>query len=107
MSEPKFKRKGKAERREEILSAALKLARQGNYQSITRDAIADEAGVSFGLVTRYFGTMNNLRRDVMRAAIKLEKAEIVAQGLALGDKHARKAPEELKKEAAAIMCGLI
>ena len=104
MSEPKFKRKGKAERRDEILSAALRLANKDNYLAITRDAIAEEAGVSIGLVTFHFGTMIKLRRDVMRAAIKGSLVKIVAEGLAYGDPHARKAPDELKKKAAEILC---
>lgn len=86
-------------RRENILIAAVELARENGYNKITRDDIAERAGVSMGLVTHYFETMVQLRRAVMRHAIQFEIVEIIAQGLANKDDHARKAPEELKKQA--------
>jgi len=87
------------ERKEAILSAAIELATVKGYQQITRDGIAEQAGVSMGLVTRYFSTMNQLRRDVMRHAIKREILSIVADGMACRDPHAMKAPEELRRRA--------
>jgi AcrR family transcriptional regulator len=92
-------------RRDQILDAALALARKGNYMNITRDRIALQAGVSPGTVSGYFGTMPNLRRDIMRAAIRAGAVEVVAQGLANRDKQALKAPAELKAAAAALMMG--
>ena len=73
------------------------------YTKVTRDAVADAAGVSMGLVSRYFGTMKNLRRDIIRYAIRNDIAEIIAQGLANGDDHARKAPANLKAKAATLL----
>jgi len=87
------------ERRDAIMAVAVDLARVNGYNKITRDAIADQAGVSMGLVTRYFGTMNQLRRAIMRHAIDGGVVEIVAQGLAIGDEHAKKASPELKQQA--------
>jgi hypothetical protein len=90
-------------RKEYLLNAAVTIAKKVGYQKVTREAIAVEAGVSAGLITNYLGTMVNLRRDVMRAAIRLGIAEIVAQGLANNDAHARKASPELKEKAARII----
>ena len=90
-------------RRDQILSAAVTLSIMDGYNNIRRDEIAEVAGVSEGLVTNYFNTMNQLRRDIIRAAIKKEIPEIIAQGLANGDKHARKASTELKEKAANII----
>lgn len=90
-------------RKEHILAVAVEQAKTTGYTKITRDGIAEAAGVSFGLVTKYFGTMHALKRDVMRAAIKQGIPEIVAQGLANGDDRARKAPEALKQEAAQVL----
>lgn len=90
-------------RKEHILAVAVTLAKAKGYQEITRDGVAEAAGISFGLVTKYFGTMSNLKRAVMGAAIAQGVPEIVAQGLANGDKRARKAPAELKLEAARIL----
>ncbi len=52
-----------------------------------------------GLVSKYFGTMKQLKREIIRAAIKQEIPEIIAQGLANGDKRAAKAPQQLKERA--------
>lgn len=87
-------------RKDQILSVAVDLARKVGCHKLTRDEIAHRAGVSMGLVSRYFGTMKQLRRSVMRSAITQEIPEIVAKGLANNDPHARKAPAELKLLAA-------
>ncbi len=90
-------------RKENILSVALLLAKDIGYSKITRDGVAEKAGVSMGLVTKYFGTMIQLKKEVMRAAIKQEIPEIIAQGLANGDKRAKKAPQQLKDQAAVLI----
>ena len=90
-------------RKDHILTVAVGMAKTEGYNKITRDKIAEGAGVSMGLVTRYFGTMNHLKTAIMRRAIKQGIAEIIAQGLANGDDHAKKAPAELKAEAATLL----
>lgn len=87
------------DRKEQILIAAVELSKTGNYMQITRDQIATKAGVAMGLVTHYFSTMVQLRRDVMRYAVRVEIPEIVAQGLAMNDTQAKKAPEYLRRKA--------
>ena len=86
-------------RKDQILNVALDLAKGHGYHKITREAVAYHANVSAGLVSRYFNTMKQLRRAVMRAAIHREIPEIVAQGIANNDDHAKKAPVELKQKA--------
>lgn len=91
-------------RKDHILNVAIELAQQpGGYNNLTRDAIAEHAGVSMGLINNYFGTMIQLRRAIMRAAIKREIPEIIAQGIAINDKHAIKAPQILKMQAAQLI----
>lgn len=90
-------------RKDQILNVAIGLAKEQGYHKITRDGVAGAAGVSMGLVTRYFGTMKQLKKAVIRAAVKQGIPEIVAQGLANGDDHAKKAPAELKAEAATLL----
>lgn len=93
-------------RKKQILNAALECAKKTGYEKITRDEIAERANVSVGLVTRYFGTMKNLKRAVMRAAVNSGVYEVVAQGMANGDEQAKKATEEVKQKAIAHLTGL-
>lgn len=87
------------DRKAQLLDGALKLAAERGLASLTRDAIAEYAGVSPALVSFYLGTMTELRRTVMRAAIKREVLPIVAEGLVTRDKQAGKASEDLKRRA--------
>ncbi len=86
-------------RKNQILNVALTLSIKKGYHKITREDIAKEAGVSPGLVSRYFNTMVQLRRAIIRAAINQNIPEIIAQGIANGDENAKKAPSELKRKA--------
>jgi DNA-binding transcriptional regulator YbjK len=86
-------------RKAHILAVAVDMSKDIGYQKITRDAVAEAAGVSMGLVTRYFGTMVQLRRDIMRYAVREGVLEIIGQGLAAGDDHAKKAAPELRAKA--------
>jgi len=90
-------------RKEQILAVAVDVARKVGCHGVTRDEVAHRAGVSMGLVSKYFGTMNQLRRAIMRAAIQQEIPEIIAKGLANNDPHAKKAPVELKQLAASTL----
>lgn len=87
------------DRRQQILDAAIDQAREQGFQNVTREGIARKAECSDGLVSSYFNTMSQLKRALMREAIRSEVLEIVAQGLVVGDPCAKKAPEELKKRA--------
>lgn len=92
------------DRKAEILTAALTVAgRPGGWSTLTRDAVAKEAGCAEGLVSRYFGTMACFKRAIMRAAVASEHLAIVAQGLAAGDGNAQKADSELKTKALATL----
>lgn len=87
-------------RRGEIMDAAVREAADMGILRATCEGIACRAGCSPQLVKHYYGTMTQLRRDLMRYAVRNELAHIVAQGLALRDTHALKAPKELKEKAA-------
>lgn len=89
------------QRRADILAAALRASECHGYARVTLQQIADEAGVSKPLPLHYFGTMPQLRRCIMREAVRLRNVVLVAQGLALKDPHALKAPDDLKALASA------
>jgi AcrR family transcriptional regulator len=88
-------------RKEAILAVALERARSIGLNNLRRDDIAAHAGVANGLVSRYFSTMTQLRRAVVRAAIRQEVLPVLAQALASRDPDALKAPEDLQKRALA------
>ena len=88
-----------------ILDAAVQLAREKGFQNLTRDGIANRAEVSHGLVTHYYNTMKQMRRAVMRAAVKQEILEIIAYGLATANPYALKASPELRARAIKHMGG--
>lgn len=91
------------QRSAQILDAAIEVAVKHGYQNIQRKTVADAAGVAESLVSKYFGTMPDLKRDVMRAAIRTRCLAVIAQGLAMKDRHALKAPEELRQQALATL----
>ena len=92
-------------RHDEILAAALRVSITVGYTHVTRDAIALAAGCSPALVSELLGTMCALRRCLMRAAVANHVLPVIAQGLALRDPHALRAPAELRAEAAASLAG--
>lgn len=95
-----------ADRKDQILSAAIKVAeKSGGFSRLTREAVAKEVGLSEGLVSKYFGTMTAFKRTIMRSAILTENLSIIAQGLASGDTHAQKANKGLKSRALATLAG--
>nr|WP_297388215.1 helix-turn-helix domain-containing protein [uncultured Roseateles sp.] len=87
------------DRKAAILDAALLVAADKGYARMTRDDVAGAAGVSPALVSTYFTTMAQLRRDVMRAAVKREVLPVLAQGLVARDSQALKASDDLRARA--------
>lgn len=86
-----------------LIDTALKLAAKHGLSTLTRDQIAEAADVSPGLVSARLGTMVAMRRTVMRQAVARGDVKVVAQGIAMRDPHALKAPAELRAKAAELM----
>lgn len=86
-------------RKAEILTAALSLASMTHYLTVTREQIATAAGVSPAAVQYHFKTMPQLRRQMMRAAVKRECLTVVAQGLLAKDPHVADIGADLRKRA--------
>lgn len=84
----------------QILAAAVEVAKVHGYTHLTREQVAARIGVAPSLVPHYMGTMQSLRRKIMREAVRLECLPVIAQGLAVRDPHALAAPEDLRKRAA-------
>lgn len=99
-------------RKQQILDEAVRQAARVGYQSIKRADVAAALGVSPALVSLHFSTMVQLKRDVMRAALKTtvetnagdkRALAVVAQGLAAKDKHAMRAHSAVKAAALATL----
>lgn len=74
-------RKTQDERKNEILNAAIDLAKEGNYANITQNQIAKSIGVSMPLISKYY-TMDDLKQAVVKFAVEADIVEIIAQGIA-------------------------
>lgn len=94
-----MKRGRKEVPRDILITAALAVAARDGYQNMSREAIASEAGCSAGLISKYFGTMQQLRRSIMRAAVLQGNHTVIAQGLAAHDPNARAADPKTKRDA--------
>lgn len=93
------------DRRTQILDAALRAAERDGYMQVTREAIAEDAKCSPALVSLHLGTMPQMRRAIMGAAIARRNLRIIAQGLAHNDRRAMHAPEDIRRAAAALIAG--
>lgn len=87
------------DRKADLLQFAVKAAETHGFAAFRSQHVADMAGVSQPLIMLYFHTVKQLRRSVMRAAIKDANLKVIAAGLGLQDPDARKAPPELKEAA--------
>lgn len=87
------------ERNALLIEAGIRRASLRRWQTMTRDEIATEAGLSAGSINHGFGTVEALRDRVMGEAVERQILEIIAQGLAAGSPIALAAPLELKARA--------
>ena len=88
-------------KKQAILLVAVHLAKRDGYTVVTRDEIAETAGVAMGTVTNHLGTMTQIRRAVVRYAIRTEVMQIILQALVMKDPLIRKLDPDLKKRALA------
>lgn len=88
-------------RDERILNAAIELAEADSFQWITREAVAERAGVSPATVSNAFGTVADLKRAVLSAAIERRLLPIIAEGWGARHPIIMDAPKELLREALA------
>ena len=95
----KRKRNDSALRKDNLLETALWFANAKGFANLNRVSLAEAAGVSPALISKYFGTVDQLKNDVMRRAVKTENLNVIAQGLACQNRHAQKASDELKARA--------
>lgn len=93
----------KAKRHALVLEAAVNAALDVGYQWITRDDVAERAGVSNATVSNAFGTMPDLKRAVLREAVARPILKLVCEGLADRHQIALDAPPLVKEQALATL----
>lgn len=89
------------DRRASILSAAVEAAKVHGFNNFRLVHVAERANCSTGLVMLHYKTMDQIRRDVMRAAIREKLLPIIAVGIVLKHPQCRRITEELRDEALA------
>lgn len=85
--------------KDSVIDAALTLARSVGYLHMTCEAIARRVGCSRGEVSHLLGTMTQLRRTVVRHAVKRRDLPVIAQALVAKDPHVQGVDEDLKTAA--------
>jgi AcrR family transcriptional regulator len=66
---PRWRRLEPDQRREQILSCAIKLFGERPYSAVSTTELAREAGVARGLINHYFGTKRDLYLEVVRQMV--------------------------------------
>lgn len=97
----------KHDRIEQLLEAAMRVARASGYQQVSVSEIARQAGCTHPLVSHYLGTLASIKRTIMRRAVDKGDLVVLGQGLIARDRFALKAPEHMREQAmAAVMAGM-
>ena len=87
-------------RKAQLLEVAMALAEQHGFDRLHRDLVAEVAGVSPALVSRYW-TVPQLREQLVEAAVSLPNLTVLAQALVLRHPRAVDAPVSLRRAALA------
>lgn len=85
--------------KDDVLAAALVVAQRVGYKRMTREEIAAHAGCSAGQVSNLLGTMVQLRRAVVRAALHQVQLDVIAQAIAARDAQVKSIAPSLKRRA--------
>ena len=88
-----------------VLESAILAAQKHTFAGMRLSHVAELSECSNATVIGYYKTMTQLRRAVMRAAIKRQLLSLIAQGVVCGDPTASKISDDLKRTALASMAG--
>lgn len=92
------------ERRAQILNEAVKIATKHGYTTLTRNNVAEAAGVTNGLVSHYFGSINGLKDAVVQKALSDSIFPILAQAILAKDPNVSNISQSLKRRAMLAAC---
>ncbi len=75
-AEPRWRRLEPDERREQILTCAMRLFGERPYSAVSTTELAAQAGVARGLINHYFGTKRDLYLEVVRRMVTIPRFAI-------------------------------
>jgi len=90
--------KNREERREQVLVAAMVAAVLTPYYELRREEIAACAGMAPSNINSYFGTMYNLRQEILKRAIETENVRVLARAIGRNEPLVEKMPKALKQK---------
>lgn len=76
-------------RRDQLIKCGLMLAAKHGYMFVSRPMIAQELNVSEGIIPKYFGTSDNMRDELVKAALAECNIPVVAQAVAMRHDYVR------------------
>jgi AcrR family transcriptional regulator len=88
-----------SERRDKVLAATLPLAIAKGYDKLTRDEIAEAAGISGGTLGYHFGSVDALRVALVEYALAKRCLPVIAQALVARDPAVAEIPARLRSRA--------
>lgn len=86
-------------RQQQLMEAAITVAKTEGWSKLTRAKVAYQAGVAASLINFYFGDKDSFRTSVMQEAVGRNLVSVVAEGLLYHNSAALEAPEPLRKRA--------
>jgi DNA-binding transcriptional regulator YbjK len=96
----KGKRVSPALRKWQIVVKAIGLSKHGGYFQVNFEEVAKAAGISTGLVKRYYPTVDTLRDAIVQKAIAVGDLDVIVQAMASRSPLVSDIPKELKEQAA-------
>lgn len=75
-TEPRWRRLEPDERREQILTCAMRLFGDRPYAAVSTTELAAQAGVARGLINHYFGTKRDLYLEVVRRMVTIPRLAV-------------------------------
>ena len=76
---PRRRRLSEAERRDQILRATVEVVARYGYDGASLARVAEQAGVSKGLVSHYFGSKDDLMAEAVTGTVRALRESIAAQ----------------------------
>ena len=68
----------------------MKLSAKVGYQNITREQVAKEAGVGAGTVNLHYSSMKQLKKEIVRHAVRSDNIKVIAQAIVANEPYVKR-----------------